>query len=98
MYIFVTQGGVAKLGTSAGSQLGIALYRGIGQIAVNVGAYTGTNTDLYVGSMALNTADGSGGTSPITYKTKFWNMNVNGVGVIAQAGGSLSNITVIEVV
>jgi hypothetical protein len=96
--VIVAQNGVAKRVGNAGSGVLLKLMRGASDIALIAGytGWTGTSSEMTIGSAGITYLDSPATTSATTYKTQFRN-DVNATNVQVQQSNDVSTITLLEI-
>jgi hypothetical protein len=96
--VIVAQNGVAKRVGNAGSGVLLKLMRGASDIALIAGytGWTGTSSEMTIGSAGITYLDSPATTSATTYKTQFRN-DVNATNVQVQQSSDVSTITLLEI-
>jgi hypothetical protein len=96
--VIVAQNGVAKRVGNAGSGVLLKLMRGGSDIALIAGytGWTGTSSEMTIGSAGITYLDSPATTSATTYKTQFRN-DVNATNVQVQQSNDVSTITLLEI-
>lgn len=94
--VLLAQNGCYKVGSNTGSSVNVQLLRGATQIFFGVGGYTGTTSEVSIGTIGADILDEPATTSATTYKTQFRNSQ-NATGVLVQHDSSRSTLVLIEV-